>query len=88
MSEEKRPQEVHLSERSRLAVTGVREVKSFEETAVSCVTELGALTVRGKDLRVTVYAVETGDLVVEGRVDALAFSTDSHREGLFSRLMR
>lgn len=81
-------QTVLLENRARLAVTGVREVRSFDEVSVSAATDLGEFLVRGAELRVTGFTVETGDLTVEGKIDAFGYRTDRRAGGLFGRLLR
>ena len=47
-----RPQRITMDERSRLTVTGVEEVLSFDEERISMRTVLGELTVTGSGLHV------------------------------------
>ncbi len=93
MAEEKKvvktPHNVILEDRSRLMVTGVNDVDSFDEQTVVLVTDQGELTVRGGDLHISRFNVETGELNMEGRILALVY-TDSQKQqgGFFGRLFR
>ncbi len=69
----RRTQNLILENRRRLSVSGVEEVVTFNEEAVSMKTVLGELTVRGEGLHVERLAVESGDLVVTGQVSSLAY---------------
>lgn len=92
--EEKRPRvesahHIILEEREQLAVSGVEEVESFDESTIVMYTCKGTLVVRGEGLHIEKLSLDGGDLKVEGAIDALSYE-DSGREkgGLFSRLFR
>ena len=61
-----------LENRNAASLTGVREVVSFDENQVVMDTDMGLLTIKGKDLHVSRLTVEKGELEVEGQVDSLA----------------
>ena len=75
-----------LHNRTAANLTGVREVVSFDENQVVMDTDLGLLTLKGKDLHVSRLTVEKGE------VDSLAYSSNEayRREGqsLFARLFK
>lgn len=86
MTEEQMPHKLHLEERSRLAVTGVTEVVSFEENAVVLQTTLGTLIVQGQQLQLKNLSQEGGQVAVEGKVTALSYEevrTGGWRQRLF-----
>ena len=65
-----------LENRNAASLTGVREVVSFDENQVVMDTDMGLLTIKGKDLHVSRLTVEKGELEVEGQVDSLAYSSN------------
>ena len=70
-----------LENRNAASLTGVREVVSFDENQVVMDTDMGLLTIKGKDLHVSRLTVEKGELEVEGQVDSLAYSSnESYRK--------
>lgn len=75
-----------LENRSKLSVSGVTDVTGFDEETVVLETEMGTLTVKGKDLKVQNFAVETGGLTVEGTVAAIVYTDSRQKRGAFSRL--
>ena len=78
-----------LEGRTRLAVSGVEEVESFDENTIVMLTERGTLVVRGSELHIEQLSLDGGDLKVEGQVEALTYEDDGgSRGGLFSRLFR
>lgn len=62
-----------LDGRSRLTMTGVSEVVSFEENAVVLKTALGTLIVQGKELKLKTLSLEGGQVAVDGSVSALIY---------------
>jgi sporulation protein YabP len=65
-----------LENRSAASLTGVREVVSFDENQVVVDTDMGLLTIKGKELHVSRLTVEKGELEVDGQVDSLAYSSN------------
>ena len=57
-------------------ITGICDVVSFDENAIVLDTDMGLLTIKGKDLHVSRLTVEKGELEVEGQVDSLAYSSN------------
>ena len=76
-----------LDGRSRLSVTGVTDVLSFDEGAVLLRTEMGILTVQGRDLRLKTLSPEGGHVSVEGNVASLVYEEPRNKGGWLSRLM-
>ena len=87
-----RPHACFLQNRAAANLTGVREVVSFDENQVVMDTDLGLLTLKGKDLHVSRLSVEKGEVEVTGTVDSMAYSSnESYREAgpsFFVRLFR
>ena len=65
-----------LENRNAASLTGVREVVSFDENQVVMDTDMGLLTIKGKDLHVSRLTVEKGEMEVEGQIDSLAYSSN------------
>lgn len=87
-----RPHSCHLQNRAAVNLTGVREVVSFDESQVVMDTDMGLLTLKGKDLHVSRLTVEKGEVDVEGTVDSLAYSSnEAYRkagQSVFARLFK
>lgn len=77
---------VILENRSELSVSGVKEVIGFDEETVIAETELGTLTVKGKDLKVMNFTVETGSLNVEGTIAAMCYTDTQSGKNFLKRL--
>ena len=83
------PQNVVLEDRKSLSVSGVSDVDSFDDRTVTVFTELGELSVRGADLHISALNIETGELTLDGRIDALIYAEDQPKSsGFFGRVFR
>ena len=79
-----------LEDRQRLMLTGVTDVDSFDEKLVELFTQLGELTIRGKNLHVNEMSLESGELTVEGDIQALIYGEKdrSKKLGFIGKLFR
>ncbi len=82
------PHKLTLDNRSRLDVTGVQDVESFDEEAVVLYTAQGTLIVHGSGLHLKMLSLEGGQVAVDGRIDSLTYEDDAPGGGFFSRLFR
>lgn len=78
--EERKNQKEHqkcniiLEDRSRLSISGVEDVDTFDESNFIAITSAGALVVKGADLHISKLNVDTGELVVDGEIDSCVFN--------------
>ena len=68
-----------LKNRERLTLDGVMEVLSFDEGSVRLKTALGALIVEGEGLHITKLLLDSGDVIVEGKIGALFYEEGKER---------
>lgn len=79
-----------LENRKSLSISGITDVDSFDEKAICLYTQLGELTIQGKELHIDSMSVETGDMTVTGDIWAIIYG-DKDRHGplsAFGRLFR
>ena len=93
MTEEKKivgkvPHSVILENRKAFTATGVSNVDSFDEQTIVAYTDLGELTVRGRNLSISRLNIETGELTLAGDVSSLTYSESKPEGGFLSRLFR
>ena len=80
-----------LQNRGSVMLTGVKDVVAFDENQVVLDTELGLLTIKGKNLHMNRLTLEKGEADLEGQIDSLAYSSNESLqsgESLFNRLFR
>lgn len=75
-----------LLQRQKLTMSGVQEVISFDEETVVLHTELGTLTVQGRELKLRTLSLEGGLIEVDGTVSALVYEEPRTPGGWLSRL--
>ena len=65
---------VLLNNRRMAALTGIKDVLSFDAKEILLDTEQGILMIRGDELHVNSLSLEKGEVDIEGRIDSLAYS--------------
>lgn len=66
-----------VQNRGTANITGVKDVVSFDVNEVLLETELGMLTIRGKELHVSRLTVEKGEIDIDGRIDSFSYSDNT-----------
>lgn len=75
--------------RECIKITGVEDVESFEESEVIAYTNMGVLTLHGSDFKINKLNVESGELIINGELDSMAYSGSSgEKTGFFGRLFK
>ena len=78
-----------INTRTKMTVTGVTDVKSFDESLIIGKTEEEAMSIRGENLHIDKLCLETGELEISGRIDSLAYSKAYIKnEGLWEKLFK
>lgn len=78
---------INLENRSKLSVSGVEDVESFDECTIALSIEDGGLIIRGNNLHIEKLNLDGGELLVEGMVDSITYEEQTLRQGgLFGRL--
>ena len=80
-----------LENRQNGRITGVKDIKSFDEKEILLFTQAGKLVIEGEQLHVKQLDLEKGEVDLEGKVDSLTYlskNTDNRDESLFRRMFR
>ena len=81
-----------IQNRSAGNISGITDVVSFDENTVVLDTDMGLLTIKGKDLHISRLTLEKGEVDIDGTVDSLTYSSNEalrkSGESLFSRLFK
>lgn len=87
-----RPHRLTIENRASGTLTGIREVVSFDENQVILDTDMGLLTLKGKDLHVSRLTLEKGEVDLNGNIESLNYSSNEalrrSGESLLSRLFK
>ena len=76
-----------MQNRKNLSISGVKDVKNFDDETVVLITDMGVLNIKGIDLRINGFSSGSKDINIEGRVYALVYS-DDQAGGFLKRLMK
>jgi len=86
---EERPHWVKIDGRGKLAAAGIVSLEGFDEREIHAALPDSILVIGGKNLKVTAFSAETGDLSAEGRIDYLRYSGRlPRRAGFLEKLSR
>lgn len=80
-----------LKDRRIGTVTGVQDIKSFDDKEILLFTKAGKLLIKGEQLHVKRLNLEKGEADLEGKVDSLTYlskNTDKKEESLLKRMFR
>lgn len=87
-----RQHKIIMQNRSQGSITGIQDVVSFDENQIVLDTDMGLLTIKGKELHVSRLTLEKGEVDLTGAVDSMTYSSNaSYRksgESLFNRLFK
>ena len=84
-------QNIVLENRGKLSVSGVNDVLSFDDQVVMVDTELGLLTIKGENLRITKLSIDTSEVIVEGNISYLAYSNkevEKNKGSIISKIFK
>lgn len=82
---------LHLEDRQKLSVNGVRKVQSFDPKEIVLETEQGILGIKGEGLGIKQLDLQDGLVEVEGHIDMLQYprrSGQGERHSLWGRIFR
>ena len=82
---------VNLMDRHRLTLTGVLDVFSFDEELIELETSDGYLDIEGTALHIVKMSLDTGELIVEGRITGLNYeeqAVSKKKSSVFSKFFK
>jgi len=71
-----------MENRQKLSISGVIDVDSFNTENVMLETEMGMLSIKGEDLRISRLNLENAEMIVEGDILSCVYSDDIKTKGL------
>lgn len=87
-----RQHKIMMQNRSQGSITGIQDVVSFDENQIVLDTDMGLLTIKGKELHVSRLTLEKGEVDLTGSIDSLVYSSNAayrkSGESLFNRLFK
>lgn len=81
-------QNIILENRKKVTLTGVKDVLNYNEESISIVTELGTMTIKGKEMHIDTLTIEKGDMTVSGQIDSMVYAEIKSRGSAFKNLFK
>lgn len=82
------PHNLTLEGRRKLTVSGVTDVESFNEEEVVMSSTSWTMIVRGSGMHMDRLSVDSGDVVITGRIDSMSYEDAAPvKENFFKRLL-
>lgn len=82
-------QDCVLKSRKELSINGVKEIVSFDDTAVNLQTVMGGLAVRGENLKILFFNTEKEEAGLVGKINAVYYTNDSNgKESFLKKLFK
>ncbi len=79
---------IMLDSRGKLVMTGAEDVNGFNEETISVNTSCGMLIIKGEKLHIDKLNLETGDVSIDGRINALQYLSSNASRSKLSKLFR
>lgn len=82
---------ITLENRKKMTLTGVVEVISFDDEKIFLNTKLGALTIKGTNLKMNKLDVQNGDVIIIGEIYYIVYSgkeVKREKESIIGRLFK
>lgn len=82
---------ITLENRNRLTLTGVEEVISFDDEKILLNTSLGALAIKGSELKMNKLDVQNGDVIISGNVASIVYggkAIKKEKENIITKLFK
>ncbi len=82
-------QDICVFSRKRMELSGIEEVESFTEEAITVSSTLGMISIEGRALKIESFSVEKGELKINGEFDSVYYlgKKSEEKRGFFSRLL-
>ena len=82
----------YMSDRKELKLSGVLDVRSFDEQEIILETELGILLLKGGGLHMGRLTLDKGEIDITGRIDSMVYTEKKgygkNGESFLARLLR
>ena len=79
---------IMLDNRQKLVLTGAEDVNGFNEETVSVQTSNGLLIVKGEGMHIDKLNLETGDVTIDGKINAMQYLQSDNTRSRLSKLFR
>lgn len=83
---------MYVSDRHEANLSGITDVRSFDEQEIVLETEMGVLLIRGSGLHIGRLTLEKGEVDISGKMDSFLYTDKKghgkNGESIWARLLR
>lgn len=88
-----REHHLKLTSRSRLEMTGIDDVSSFDEQGIILRSCMGGISVEGEELKIESFSTLSGGLEITGKINGIFYfnlgkNIEKEKTGFFSRMFK
>ena len=76
---------IRIDRRSRIEATGVKDIKDFDDSSITLLTDDGYLIIEGRDLHIVDLSQESQKVTAEGQISGLYYQPVIQKPGLFRK---
>lgn len=76
---------VMIENRESAEIFGVNDVASFNENDITASCDWGEIIIKGLDLHVEVLDLQSGKLLINGKIKAVIYNEKTQVKGLFKK---
>ena len=77
---------INLDNRENLSITGVTDVDEFNEQEILVICQSDELTIKGELLHIEELSIDTGNLIVSGKINSPSYSEKVSGNSIIKRL--
>lgn len=77
-----------LDARGKLMLTGAEDVSDFNEETVSVLTSCGRLIIKGERLHIDKLNLESGEVSIDGKINAMQYIGNDNSRSRLSKLFK
>ena len=77
---------INLDNRENLSITGVTDVDEFNEQEILVICQSDELTIKGELLHIEELSIDTGNLIVSGKINSRSYSEKVSGNSIIKRL--
>ena len=84
----KLPHNIILESRTNLVLSGVCDVRSYNDSEILLVTSMGGLIISGTSLKIIKVNTDSGDAQVTGKIRTMQYTDVQGEKGFFKKLFK
>jgi sporulation protein YabP len=80
---------IEIDNRGKIKLSGVADILNFDDETITLLTVMGKLIIKGDELKILSFVNETGDMVADGKINAVVYLNDSKgKNSLIGKLFK